>query len=171
MTTTDTGLHKQEMGDDMQTTRLNSVAFLLLIPLLTMLCEKMPDSWLDGPFNHNISGDFFDDKNVVPNTLYYNNNTNYYTIWDEDQEKYVTYDRRGNFPLQTVVFNAPELTPEGYEQTGRVRLLAGYNNVVRGPGEPRGVVIAGTMAVPASHLDDEGMRIQAEQGCDGCHIM
>lgn len=151
--------------------RLNSVAFLLLIPIVAMLSEKLPDSWLDGPFNHDISGDFFDDKTIVPNTLYYNNNTNYYTIWDDDLQKYITYDRRGNFPLETVVFNAPELAPDGYEKSGKVRLIAGMSNVVRGRGERGGVIIEGTMAVPTSHLDEEGMRIQAEFGCAGCHDM
>lgn len=166
MTITDTGLHNTEMGADMKTTRLNSVVFLLLIPIIAMLTEKMPDKWLDGPFNHDITGDFFDDRNMVSNTLYYNNNTEYYTIWDEDLKKYITFDRATNVALNTVVFNAPETR----KSTGKVRLIAGWDNVIRGSGGG-GVAIEGTMAVPTSHLDEDGMRIQAEQGCGGCHIM
>ena len=155
----------------MKTTRLNSFIFLLLIPLFSMLTEKMPESWLEGPFNHDISGDFFDDKKAVGNTLYYDNNTKYYTAWDEDRKKYITYNKTTNNELTRVVFNAPELDANGEETSNRANLVAGWNNVVKEVDGPRGVVFEGAVAMPTSHLDEEGMRIQAEFGCAGCHSM
>lgn len=149
----------------MKETRLNSLAILILIPVIAMISKLAPESWVEGPFNHNTSGDFFSDANMVPNTLYYNNDTDYYTVWDEVGNKYVTYDKNSNVELQTVVFNAPDKT----RSSGRVRLIDGWDNVAyREKGGER-IVIAGAKVVPTSHLDEEGMRIQAQFGCAGCH--
>ena len=149
----------------MKETRLNSLAILVLIPIIIMMSKFTPDSWLEGPFNHNTSGDFFSDANMVPNTLYYNNSTDFYTVWDESANKYVTYDKNTNIELQTVVFNAPDRNTTN----GKVRLIGGWNNVAsRAKGGER-IVVAGAKVVPTSHLDEEGMRIQEQFGCAGCH--
>lgn len=148
----------------MKEVRLNSFIFLLLIPIISVLANSMPESWLEGPFNHDTTGDFFNDSNMVSNTLYYNNKSNYYTVWDDDTEQYVTYDKRTNTELETVVFNVPEDSG----MTGRVRLINGWDNVASREVGAR-IVIADAKVVPTSHLDEEGMRIQAEHGCVGCH--
>lgn len=145
--------------------RLNSVAILVLIPLIIMASKYVPASWSEGPFNHNISGDFFNDANVVPNTMYFNNKTDYYTIWDDETNQYVTYSKESNTKLQTVVFNAPTQSDKAL----RVRVTGGWDNVVYREEGVGKVILAGASIAPSSHLDEEGLRIQAEYGCAGCH--
>jgi hypothetical protein len=150
----------------MKTVRLNSFVILLLIPIVAMLANKMPESWVEGPFNHNTTDDFFNDANMVANTLYHNNKTDYYTVWDEDAKKYITYNKNTNVELDTVVFNAPDNSGG----SGRVRLINGWNNVAGRTEGPRVVMVNGKVA-PSHQLDEEGMRIQEELGCAGCHVM
>jgi hypothetical protein len=148
----------------MKTIQLNSVAIALLVPLLILLGNNMPDSVAEGPFNHDLSQGFFSDEGMVSNTLYHNNKTDYVTVWDEAAGKYVTYDQNSGEALSKVVFNAEE---HDSGKSGRT-MVAGWNGKVRGGGK---VVIVETKAVPTTHLDEEGMKIQAKYGCAGCHTM
>ncbi|GAB6081571.1 hypothetical protein JCM30471_04850 [Desulfuromonas carbonis] len=154
----------------MTTIRLNSFAILLLIPLVSLFFKAMPDSINEGPFNHRTDGGFFSDGDVVPNTLYFNNNTDYYTIWDDKLEKYITYNKSDNYKLDKVVFNAPETG----KVSDRLHLIKGWEYVVKTSdglrNSPR-IVIANNKIMPTSHLDAEGMKIQEQYGCAGCHEM
>lgn len=149
----------------MKEVRLNSLVILVLLPIVALLANNMPKSWTDGPFNHEINGDFNDEKNMIPNTLYHNNDTNYYTVWYDETQSYVTYDRRTNLAMDTVVFNAPEVTGK----TDRKGVVYGWNNVVNKNKGGGRIVIADAKVAPTSHFDEEGMRIQEEYGCIGCH--
>lgn len=150
----------------MTTIRLNTLATLLLIPLVSLFFKAMPDSATEGPFNHRTDGSFFSDADVVPNTLYFNNNTDYYTVWDDKLGKYITYDKRDNNQLEKVVFNAPE----SGKVSEKLRLIRGWDHVVKTTRGPR-IVIADNKVMPTSHLDADGMRIQEQYGCAGCHEM
>ena len=138
----------------MKTIQLNSVAIARLVPLLILLGNNMPDSVAEGPFNHDLSQGFFNDEGRVSNTLYHNNKTDYVTAWDEAAGKYVTCDQSSGKALPKVVFNAAD---HDSGKSGRT-MVADWNGKLRGGGT---VVIVGTKAVPTTHLDEEGMKIQA----------
>lgn len=149
----------------MKEVRLNSLVILILLPIIALFANNVPKSWTDGPLNHDVTNAFFDEKNMIPNTLYHNNATDYYTVWYDETQSYVTYDRRTNIAMDTVVFNVPEANGK----IDRKGVVYGWNNVTNKNNGGGQVVIVDGKVAPTSHFDEEGMRIQEEYGCIGCH--
>ena len=149
----------------MKTIRLNSFVIALLIPAFMLLGNNLPEKYLEGPFNHDLSKGFFNDEGMVPNTLYHNNKTPFVTVWDEATQHYITYDQYSGEKQPAVVFNALEVEGAKAKKT----LVAAYERKLgRGGGR---VAMLGNKVAPTTHLDAEGLKIQAEYGCQGCHTM
>ena len=131
----------------MKTVQLNSVVIMALIPILIALANMVPEKWVDGPFNHKVdTSDFFNDADIVSNTLYANNDTGLVTYWDDDISTYRTYDQINNKHLDKVVFNVDTGDNRGHH-----------------------FLVAGSRIVPLTQLDADGLKIQSEQGCISCH--
>lgn len=131
----------------MKTVQLNSLTIIALIPVLIAMINIVPEKWIDGPFNHKVDpGNFFNDADIVPNTMYANNGSGLVTYWDEDIENYRTWDQINNRHMDKVVFN------------------------IDSPGEQgQHYLVAGNRIVPLTQLDNEELQIQSEQGCTACH--
>lgn len=99
----------------MRTTKLNSSIIIGIIALAMLvnwvkpegeiLAKIVPESWVEGPFNPATENpDFFADA-IAGNILYANNGTDLVTYWDEQEQRYFTYNQSNNQMLNQVVFN------------------------------------------------------------------
>jgi len=104
----------------------------------------------------------------VPELLYANNGTDYVTFWDDETNAYRTYDQKNNVFVSKTLFaisNARKANSSGmYASSG---IHAGN----RGNSYNENYRVVGPVIIPLTDLDEEGLLIQAEQGCSACHSM
>jgi len=111
---------------------------------------------LDGPFRAD---------GRVPELLYANNSSGYVTFWDDETNAYRTYDQMNGVFLAKPLFTASdarEANSSGMHAASGMYAGNSYSQNYR---------VAGPVIVPLTDLDEEGLRIQAEQGCFACHFL